>query len=199
VTESASEKRNSLPIGQPEGLAAFADAASPRLVRTWREFTSHELSKTSGVWTLMTVDQQVDGWHVCFMQHWASHGLSVTNAIERLATVVHREACAIAERTTPRGPSRWLVRLLDLKQPRVAPDRFHFYEHLPPGDGYMRETFARVALRFVKDRYERPEWTHYRVIPACIQSARFDCARDAMQVIDSGRTAIHYESHKGDR
>jgi hypothetical protein len=42
----------------------------------------------TGAWALVTIDEQADGWHVCFIHHWGSHGLSVTNAIEKLATAV---------------------------------------------------------------------------------------------------------------
>jgi hypothetical protein len=74
VEEAVNDQRCSLPIGQPEGMVAFADATSPNLTRPWREFTTRELypcgsAGTAGVWTLMTVDAQVDSWHVCFMLH----------------------------------------------------------------------------------------------------------------------------------
>lgn len=68
VDEAANDQRNSLPIGQPEGMAAFADASSPSLTRARQEFVPWELyprgyAGEAGVWTLMTIDEQADGWH----------------------------------------------------------------------------------------------------------------------------------------
>jgi hypothetical protein len=108
VSDAAWERRHRLPVGQPEGLAAFSDTAAPGLTRSWRQFSPQELypggyARASGVRTLMTVDAREDGWHVCFMHDAGSPGMSVTNAIELLASAVYRVACAIAEAETPRG------------------------------------------------------------------------------------------------
>ena len=185
ATESAGEQRNSMPVGQPEGLTAFADATSPSLTRTWREFTPRELYPSgypgeAGVWTLLTIDQQVDGWHVCFMQHWNSQGISVTNAIERLASAIYREACAIAERQPKlEEPRNWFTRPRGHKvSAPLNPTRFHFYDHTPPkGSSDIREAFSRVSLRFEDGEFKRPEWQHYQIVPRIIQSGRFDLAR----------------------
>ena len=76
ITDSANEKRNSLPVGQPEGLKAFSDSTSPHVIRSWREFLPRDLYPVgyapSGVRTLMTRDEQDDGWHVCFMHDWGA-------------------------------------------------------------------------------------------------------------------------------
>ena len=91
---------SSLPVAQPAGLAAFSDAG--RALRYWRHFTARDLSPQGyasgrGCRSLVTVDR-VDGvWHVCFMQDWRHVGVSVTNAIEELASAVYREALALAE------------------------------------------------------------------------------------------------------
>lgn len=151
VSNSAAERRLSLPTGQPDGLRAFADAASPTLSRYWREFLPRELYPVgyaggAGIRTLVTVDEQDDGWHVCFMHDWESVGVSVTNAIGRLATAIHREACALAEQqgTTSGGVRAWLERRRAVRARAVmlAPDRFYFYQHLPPRGG----TSLRVRL-----------------------------------------------------
>jgi hypothetical protein len=101
VEVAADEIRRSLPIGQPEGLVAFADATAPTLRRIARDFEPLDLrpdgyANDPRVSTLMTIDEQADGWHVCFMHRWGSRGVSVTNAIEELATAVYREASDIA-------------------------------------------------------------------------------------------------------
>lgn len=151
VSDSAHEKTASMPVSQPEGMTAFADATSPNLIRTWREFTSRDLypagsNLDSGVWTLMTIDEQKDGLHVCFMHRWDTGGISVTNAIEALATAVYREARALAEQSAP----DWIGRLLGKKKsPSLDPARFHFYDHTPPhGALYAGENFCRVAMTF---------------------------------------------------
>lgn len=189
VSDSAGERRHSLPTGQPEGMRAFADAASPSLTRYWREFSPRELypggysAGDSGTSTLMTVDEQEDGLHVCFMHDANSVGVSVTNAIERLATAVYREACALAERqaSATGGVCGWLGRrrTAQARAARLAPERFHFYEHIPPRGLFVEEQFERVDLAFSDGRYREPEWVAYRVIPAAIQSTRVACALDA--------------------
>jgi hypothetical protein len=196
--DAANDQRNSLPVGQPEGMVAFADAHSPSLTRGWREFTPRDLypvghAGTAGVWTLITRDEQADGWHVCFMHDWGSRGISVTNVIERLATAVYREASAIAAQQPSgrAGPGVWIGRLLGHKPARLDPARFHFYEHMPPApSGGLREDFARVVLHFENGQFTRPQWLHYPVIPQAIQSARSDCAQDVAPMNGVARVAI---------
>jgi hypothetical protein len=43
VSTAAAETRCSLPIGQPEGLTAFADATAPEFTRSMRIFWAWEL------------------------------------------------------------------------------------------------------------------------------------------------------------
>jgi hypothetical protein len=202
VSDAAWERRHRLPVGQPEGLEAFSDTAAPGLTRSWRQFSPQELypggyARGSGVRTLMTVDAREDGWHVCFMHDAGSPGMSVTNAIELLASAVYREACAIAEAGIPqaRGLRAWFGRGRLSRQPpaRLDPRRFHFYQHVPPGQS-SREEFDRVALRFADGAFNDPQWIGYPIIPKLIQSARFDCALDvALQnptnsaLVDDGR------------
>jgi len=185
VSDSAHDKLNSLPAGQPAGLSAFADASAPRLSRYWREFMPRELypqgyAGTSGVRTLMTVDEQPDGWHVCFMHDWKQVGTSVTNAIEALANAVYREACALAGQPLQpaTGLRAWLLRWRTAGRPQIDPARFHFYLHIPPRGLGVRESFSRVELSFKNGRYGEPKWLFYSVVPAAIRSARFDCALD---------------------
>ncbi|WP_159013941.1 hypothetical protein [Acidisoma sp. S159] len=198
VEEAVNDQRCSLPIGQPEGMVAFEDATSPNLTRNWREFTPRELypggaAGTAGVWTLMTVDAQVDSWHVCFTHRWGSPGISVTNAIERLATAVYREASAIAAQPSSGrvGPGFRIGRLLGRKPALLDPGRFHFYDHTPPApSGGWREDFSWVALRFENGEFKNPEWQHYQVIPHVIQSARFELARNATYSCDMTQAVI---------
>jgi hypothetical protein len=184
VNEAAEEKQLSLPVGQPEGLKAFADPASPKLLRYWRHFRPPDLSPSGyrgilGVRTFITADEQEDGWHICFMQDRGPESGSVTNAIEQLATAVYREACAAAgERMLPRARlSGWasLRGLCRGQGAAVDPGRLHFYQHLPPASG-RRESFDRIALRFEGSAYGNPRWLGYRVIPDLIQSGRSDIA-----------------------
>jgi hypothetical protein len=187
VSDAAWERRHRLPVGQPAGLVAFSDAAAPGLTRFWRQFSGRELypggyAPGNGVRTLMTVDARADGWHVCFMHDSGSPGMSVTNAIELLATAVYREACAIAGAGTSqaRGLRAWFGRgrLPRQRTALLDPWRFRFYQHIPPGPS-SREEFDRVALRFADGAFNDPQWIGYPVIPKLIQSARFDCALDA--------------------
>jgi hypothetical protein len=68
----------------------------------------------------------------------------------------------------------------------LAPDRFHFYQHIPPrGETGLPEQFDRVVLEFCDGRYRAPEWAAYGLIPASVQSARFDCALDAAALSDT--------------
>ncbi len=133
----------------------------------------------------MTVDQREDGCHVCFMHDWSGMGVSVTNAIERLATAVYREVRAIAEQQAPRarGMRSWFRRHPAARAQPAAldPARFHFYQHIPPHGSDMWVQFDRVNLSFRDGEYHAPKWAGYRLIPKVIQSARFNCARDVLQ------------------
>jgi hypothetical protein len=200
VNEAAEEKQLSLPVGQPEGLKAFADPASPKLLRYWRQFQPRDLYPSGyrgllGVRTLVTADEQRDGWHICFMQVQDSgpESGSVTNAIEHLATAVYREACAIAgERALPRErPSGWrsLRGMCRRQGAAVDPCRFYFYQHLPPARGW-RESFDRVALRFEDGAYRDPRWLGDRVIPDLIQSGRSDSRRGGPPDAEGYRLAV---------
>ena len=184
IKNSAYAKRASLPAGQPQGLKAFADPASPGLMRFWRHFDPSELypgryARGSGVRTLITVDQQEDGWHICFMQDWSSPGAPVAHMIAELASVIYREACATAGQPAPAsGFSGWLAQRLVRRSSTTVldPGRFHFYQHIPPNPQGCRETFERVTLRLEEGEYRGPDWSRYPVIPKVIQSARLECA-----------------------
>jgi len=163
VNEAAYDQKGSLPIGQPEGMTAFSDATAPSPTRRRREFTPTDLypvgyPATASVWTLMTTDEQADGWHICFTHLWGSPGISVTNAIERLATAVYREANAITAQSRRLGSRRSMGRLLSPKPSPLDPARFHFY------DG----------------EFTSPDWQHHPVIPHVIQTIRFELAADAV-------------------
>ena len=120
----------------------------------------------------MTIDEQADGWHVCFM-----------HCIARHAPLPRPRASGRA------GLGAWIGRLLDRKSTLLDPERFHFYQHTPPAEG-MREAFERVVLRFEEGEFREPKWRRYPVIPCAIESARFDCAQDAAHANGSGLTAI---------
>lgn len=178
---AVADLRGRLPIGQPPGLTAFADATAPGLHRYRREFTVQDLypggyAWGAGVHTLITVDEQADGTHICFMHKGGSPGIA--KVIENLATAVYREACASAA-----GPAAerkgWFGRLVGRKPARLDPARFHFYEHvLPAPSGTSREDFSRVELTFKDGKFEQPRWQRYDVIPQAIRSARFDLAAE---------------------
>ena len=133
----------------------------------------------------MTVDQRKDGCHVCFIHDWNGVGVSDTNAIELLATAVHREARAIAGQQAPgaRGMRAWFARhpAARAQPPSLDSARFQFYQHIPPHGSDMWEQFDRVHLSFRDGAYHAPRWAGYRMIPTVIQSARFDGARDVSQ------------------
>ena len=197
VSTAAAEKRCSLPVGQPEGLTAFANATAPDFTRSTRIFSAWELypgstAEDPRTHTIMTTDRQADGWHVCFTHCWG-RGRSVTNAIEHLATAVYREACAIAEQTAPKavGLRGWFTRLRERGKPALDPSQFHFYDHMPPPpDGGVGEGFCRVLLQFEKGAFQRPEWQRYPVVPDAIQSARFELGRDTAQGGNTTQAAI---------
>lgn len=200
ISDSAAERRLSLPVGQPEGLRAFADPFSPTLTRTWRAFSPRELYPTgytggAGTCTLVTAEEQPDGLHVCFMHDWNSVGVSVTNAIECLATAIRREAFALAgQQALAAGGARgWLGRrgVAGARAAMLEPERFHSYQHIPPrGKTGLQERFDRVALEFRDGRYRTPEWGGYGVIPAVVQSARLACALDASAALGGARPQL---------
>ena len=200
VSDSAAERRLSLPVGQPEGLRAFADPLSPTLTRTWREFSPRELYSMdytggAGTCTLVTAEEQPDGLHICFMHDWNSVGVSVTNAIERLATAIRREVCTLAEQQAPAagGARGWLGRhrVTRAREAMLAPERFHFYQHIPPrGETGLKERFDRVAFEFRDGRYRAPEWAGYSMIPATVQSARLACALDVSVALGGARSQL---------
>ena len=184
---ATAEIRGRRTTGQPPGLLAFANARSPGLTQYWREFSSDELYVSghygsSGARALVTVELQADGWHVCFMQEPDVKGVSVTNSIETLATCLYREIRRRAGVDGVRFPNplatlrhRWATRHLRVA---LAPDRFHFYQHTCAVPG-MSEDFDRVQLRFEEGKFRNPKWIGFKVIPAVIQQARYECDRDA--------------------
>lgn len=188
---AAAEIRGRLETGQPPGLLAFADARSPRLMRYWRGFSGDELCScgycgSSGARALVTIDEQADGWHVCFMQEPEVRGVSVTNCIETLATCLYREARVLTGVDGIRYPNplarlrhRWATRHL---RAAFAPTQFHFYQHTCAVPG-LPENFDRVLLRFEEGHFHDPEWVGFKVMPEAIQQARHECAHD------TGRTA----------
>jgi hypothetical protein len=180
IDAAAEEKQLSLPVGQPRGLKAFSNPKSPKLVRFWRYFRARDLypvarSGEPGVRTLVTVDEQADGWHICFMQDTISKIGNVTDSFERLATVVYDEARAEGRPWMPRRKGLFTSLAGRFVRCRRAialdPYRFHFYQHIPPGNG-RREAFDRVALGFELGAYRSPEWLGYPVIPKFFQSGR---------------------------
>jgi hypothetical protein len=110
------------------------------------------------------------------------------------STAVHREACAIAEQQAPKafGLRGWLARLGPGRgrTVRLAPDRFHFYQHIPPHGLHVAEQFDRVDMVFREGEYREPKWVGHQVVPEAIQSARFDCALDASPLDAQPRLAI---------
>jgi len=168
---------------------AFANPKSPKLIRFWRYFRSSDLypegySGEFGVRTLMTVDEQADGWHICFMQDNISEIGNVAHSVERLATAVYFEPCAHGRPWAPRR-SGLFTSLADrfARRRRVTaldPYRFHFYQHIPPGEG-RREAFDRVALGFELGEYRNPEWLGYPVIPQVVLCGQWPPARCAVE------------------
>ncbi len=172
----------SLPVAQPAGLAAFSDAG--RALRYWRHFRARELGRSGGgCRSLVTVDR-VDGvWHVCFMHDWGHVGVSVTNAISSLASVVYLEALALAEARRAAEVPGWrrgLGRVVPAgwRRPALSPGSFRFYEHVPPRSP-GEEDFDLVRLSFRDGRFCDPGWRPYASIPQVIASARHDLRRDA--------------------
>lgn len=178
------ERRGRLATGQPPGLLAFGDARSPKLRSYWREFSGRELDpdgyfSSSGAATLITVDEQVDGWHVCFMQAAEVRGVSVTNCFELLATCIYREARSLAGVSdTHRNPLKRLVRRWTAREhnDRFAPGRFHFYQHSVANQTFP-ETFDRVGLSFDEGKFHSLEWTGFKLVPQAVQQAREECER----------------------
>lgn len=176
----------SLPVAQPAGLAAFSDAG--RALRYWRHFTARDLSPEGhasggGCRSLVTVDRVGGVWHVCFMQDWSHVGVSVTNAIEDLASVVYREALALAEARQAAEVPGWrrgLGRVVPagLRRPALSPGSFRFYEHLPP-HAPGEEDFDLVELEFRDGRFCEPDWESYTSIPHVIASGRHELQDDA--------------------
>lgn len=185
AAQAAAERDLALPVGQPDGLRAFADPASPSLVRTWRVFSRRDLDPGHGsdapaVRALVTAEAAGDGLHVCFADDADWGGLSVTNAVERLGTAVHREACAAAA-GAPRGrrPGTFArLRAALGGGPAVPPGRFHVYEHHGPrGEPRLPETFERVEMTHANGAFRDPRWVRHAMVPRAIRSARFDLAR----------------------
>ncbi len=186
---AARDVKGRLATRQPDGILAFADPRAPKLRRYWRDFSARDLHPAgiyngSGARALLTVDEQTDGLHVCFMHEAEVKGVSVTNCIEWLATCIFREARGLSGSDADQGRG-FLSRLANgwaTRERRAAlrPDRFHFYQHTVPLPG-MGEKFDRVVLRFENGEFRCPEWVRCDMVPAIIQQARHECATDVEQ------------------
>ena len=122
-------------------------------------------------------------------------GVSVTNTIEYLATCVFWEARLLAGLGDSRARG-WLHRLVRGWSTRssrraLSPNRFHFYQHTAPNSSF-REDFDRVVLDFIDGEFRYPKWEGYKIIPAAIQQARFECARD----VSAGEASVRPERQR---
>lgn len=179
VTEEAEGARNkklhSLPICQPEGLEAFANASLPSLTHTWRTFSPDELYPEGygkGGTALVSVEERDDGFHVCFGQDLDFPGQLPSQYFLLFAAAFYREVNALHAPLASKGFVAWFRRWRGKGAPASYPaERFHFYLHVPPQNG-LKECFDRVMLRFEGGKFHEDLWVTFKSIPAVIQSAR---------------------------
>ena len=190
--QAAAEKRGSLPVGRPDGKNIFTKTEDNILASSWQDLHVRQLYPTGPIMgyehmhTLVSLDQRKSEYHICFTQDpdIARGGMSVTNEIEKVATIFYNRAYKSALEKDPQrklqDPNAKSGMLSELMAPVAKPysttepvihaDQFHFYVHYLPSR-YSREKFIRVDMNFTEGQFQNPEWREYDVVPEHIQKA----------------------------
>ncbi len=164
--EGTLEQDFRLNIGQPAGLAAFADAS--RLLSTWRRFGAIDC--------MVSFDAVDDEFHVCLAHHWGKLTRDSNESFRRIATQLARESIALIHPEA--GPifaaeRHRLAQHRDLiRQVNALAGKFRFYRHLLPEHG-LREEFCAVSMGWDGARFIDPEWSSvvYGTLPGALREA----------------------------
>jgi hypothetical protein len=200
--ESYYQKRNALPVGQPDGLDIFDTPETfvyrryfseddlyggPTAMNNFIRAQGHNID--GGIHTLIAVDQRADKFNICILQNDRHVGQSVMNGIERLASVVYKEALAQAESLKTASDSG-LRKVFDairktISGPALRPENFNFYIHIPPSGtpgSLGKEIFSRANMKFRDGAYQNADFQHFETIPSRIQNARYESMSEAEPV-----------------
>jgi len=122
---------------------------------------------------LVTSEESQAIHRYCLMQDPASHGPSVLNLIDELATAIYfdRIKYRLTSETLLSKSLETLLKAFNRHIP-VHPGECEFYIHVPPEYG-GREQFLRADMEWEDGGYVQPRIVHFSTIPAAVRNARF--------------------------
>ena len=161
----------SLPVRQPAGLAAFAQARE--VLSSWRRFAPAELSRyptatgTEALDCLVSFHQLGEEFHICIAHRWGGLSPRSRDQFRNVATLLARQTIEVllpgagmlfTDGRHAAPEHRELIRAVN-----ATARRFQFYRHLLPRRD-LKEQFCRVAM----------EWDGARLIDPDFEAALFE-------------------------
>lgn len=179
ATDNKTLARNSIKVGQPDGMVAFSGCDGSKPFSYIREFTGADLSLDlcgrNAVRAVVTVDCLGDQTHVCIGQH-RDDRRHFDVEILAMAQCLFREAEGLAQekrkQDAPGGIADTLSRAFGRQpKPLLNPDNFTFYHHRAPSTGFVREAFAELAIPLRTDHDPGSAHISHDHVPEAIRSA----------------------------
>jgi len=169
----------SLPVRQPDGLAAFADKTTT--VCSPRRFEAAEMGAGQGIAAesfldcIVTMQELGEEVHFCIAHRWGALSPQSRDQFRNIATVLARQAIGFMNPETAeifaaphaRPDQRLLVREINAQA-----SRFRFYRHVLPRRE-LREQFGRVDMAWTGIKYIDPDFSAalYATIPEALREA----------------------------
>lgn len=187
--EGTLEQRFRLEIGQPPGLAAFAEANTA--ISSWRRFGEIDC--------MVSFCLAEDLFHVCLAHPWGGLALKSNEIFRTIATQLTRESVLLqAPGVSPvfQDDGHRLAQHRELiRQVNAVAAKFCFYRHLLPERG-LREEFCRVDMVWNGASWIDPDWSAqvYDKLPATLRDA---AGQPALPTLPGApvRAGLNYGQH----
>jgi len=168
----------SLPVRQPAGLAAFADAGT--VISSWRRFVPAEIGVDAAGGEacdcLVSFQQIGAAFHVCLAHRWGGLSPRARDQFRNIATILARQAIEIAIPEAAMlfrdGRHRLAEHRELIRQTNDMAAKFRFYRHLLPRRD-LKEQFCLVAMTWDGARFIDPDFSAalYESLPAALRAA----------------------------
>jgi hypothetical protein len=164
--EGTLEENFRLSIGQPPGLAAFADKSS--IISSWRRFGETDC--------MVSFCTAAENFNICLAHQWGQLTRQSNELFRSIATQLARESMVLMlPAATPvfeRDGHRMAQNREAIRQVNALAAKFRFYRHLLPEHG-LREEFCQVTMGWDGARFIDPEWSAivYGTLPLALREA----------------------------